>query len=107
MSLGTAFKKRMLAVNMGNKELSEKTGIPLRTINNKIGLDNIDKFNFALLCSALHCKAEFFTDPSIRERDLLVSAINRGGDDYKSRAVKIKIQDFINDFSFANKILSE
>lgn len=37
MSLGTAFKKRMLAVNMGNKELSEKTGIPLRTINNILG----------------------------------------------------------------------
>ena len=34
MALSTVIKRRMKQANMGNKELAEKAGIPLRTLNN-------------------------------------------------------------------------
>lgn len=34
MALGVVIKKRMVAAGIGNKELAEKAGVPLRTLNN-------------------------------------------------------------------------
>ncbi|MDE7324319.1 MAG: hypothetical protein K2N73_16725 [Lachnospiraceae bacterium] len=38
-------------------------------IHNRIGLSDIDEFDFALICSALNCKPEYFTDKSVKGGD--------------------------------------
>ena len=43
----------------------------------------------------------------VRNKDLLVSTMNRGEDSVKYKNVKAKIQDFMNDFVFVNEILLE
>lgn len=76
-------------------------------IQNKIALEEIDEFDLSLICSILHCKPEFFVDTDVRERDLLLTSMNRGVDNEKSTKIKAKIQDFMRDFAFVEEILSE
>ena len=49
----------------------------------------------------------YFIDGEVRNKDLLVSTMNRGEDSVKYKNVKAKIQDFMNDFVFVNEILLE
>ena len=61
----------------------------------------------SLICSALHCDARYFTDREVRNKDLLISTMNRGKDSVKSKNVKAKIQDYMNDLAFVNEVLLE
>ena len=76
-------------------------------IQNKTPLEEIDEFDMSLICSVLHCKPEFFTDDLVKEKDLLLTSMNRGMDNKKSLEVKAIIHDFMNDLSFVEEILSE
>lgn len=109
--IGKEVQERMNSLGLSAEELAEKTFMEYNDIqaivDNEVALDNIDEFDFSLICSALHCKLDFFTDETVKERDLLVNAMNRGNDNKESMKVKAKIQDFINDFTFVNEILTE
>lgn len=61
----------------------------------------------SLIYSALHCDDQYFIDGEVRNKDLLISTMNRGKDSVKSKNVKAKIQDFMNDFAFVNEVLLE
>lgn len=76
-------------------------------IQNRIGLSDIDEFDFSLICGVLHCKPEYFTDKSVRDGDLLAVSMNKGSDNEKSLNVKAKLQDYIDDLSFVNEVLLE
>lgn len=76
-------------------------------MENKLAYEDIDEFDIALICSALHCDNRYFTDSKVRDKDLLISTMNRGKDSVKSKNVKAKLQDFINDFAFVNETLLE
>jgi hypothetical protein len=91
--------------------LSEMTFIDEDVINdiidNKLAYEEIDEFDLSLICNALHCDTRYFIDDKIRNNDLLISTMNRGMDTVKSKMVKAKIQDFLNDYAFVNDILME
>lgn len=57
MALSIAIKRRMNQKGVGNKELSDMTGIPLRTVNNIIGgiTGNPSVDNIRLIAHALDC----------------------------------------------------
>lgn len=76
-------------------------------INDNVAFENIDEFDLSLISNVLHCKPEFFINESIRKKDLLMATMNRGNDTEKSMNVKAKVQDFMNDFTFIDRILSE
>lgn len=109
--IGSEVKERMDSLSLTAETLASKSFLELEDIksivNNEIALEDIDEYDFELMCSVLHCKPEFFKDPLVREKDLLVATMNRGNDNKKSIAVKIKIQDFMNDFIFVNEVLAE
>lgn len=109
--IGKDMKARMDLLRLTPDELADRTFMEKKDIDailkDKIELEQIDEFDFSLICSALHCRPEFFTDEKVRERDLLVGSMNRGSDNEKSRKVKAKIQDFMNDFVFVTDVLSE
>ena len=48
-----------------------------------------------------------FVNEEKRKKDLLISTMNRGKDTVKSKNVKAKIQDFMNDYAFICEVLSE
>jgi hypothetical protein len=76
-------------------------------IDNEKEYDEIDEFDRSLISSVLHCKPEYFVDQSIQKKDILESTLNRGDDTLKSRLVKVKIQDFMNDYAFVNEVMKE
>ena len=76
-------------------------------INDKFAFEEIDEFDLSLICSALHCDAQYFVIDEVRNKDLLISTMNRGKDTVKSKNVKAKIQDFMNDYAFICEVLSE
>ena len=76
-------------------------------IENRLSYEDVDEFDMSLICSALHCDTQYFIDAEVRNKDLLISTMNRGKDSVKSKTVKAKIQDFMKDFAFVNEVLLE
>ena len=109
--IGSELQDRMNLLGMSVSALSEVTFMDEDLINDiiadRIVYEDIDEFDMSLICSALHCDDRYFTDDEVRNKDLLVSTRNRGNDSVKSKNVKAKIQDFMNDFAFVNEILLE
>ena len=109
--IGSGLQDRMNLLGIDISTLSEITFIDEEVIsaiiNNESAYEEIDEFDLSLICSALHCDAQYFIDDDVRNCDLLISTMNRGKDSVKSRNVKAKIQDFMNDFAFVNEVLLE
>ena len=109
--IGGELRNRMELLGISISALSEMTFIDEDVINdiiaNKLAYEDIDEFDMSLICSTLHCDDDYFVDDEVRNKDLLVSTMNRGKDSAKSKKVKAKIQDFMNDFAFINEILLE
>ena len=109
--IGSELQDRMNLLGIDVSTLSEMTfmdeDVLKDILNNKQAYEDIDEFDLSLICSALHCDALYFIDGEVRNKDLLVSTMNRGKDSVKSKNVKAKIQDFMNDYAFVNEILLE
>ena len=109
--IGSVMQDRMNMLGISVSALSDMTFMNEEIINdiidNKSAYEEIDEFDFSLICSALHCDTQYFVDGEARNRDLLISTMNWGKDSVKSRYVKAKIQDFMNDFVFVNEVLLE
>lgn len=109
--IGSELQDRMNLLGIDISTLSEITFIDEEVIsgiiNNESAYEEIDEFDLSLICSALHCDVQYFIDSDVRNCDLLISTMNRGKDTVKSRNVKAKIQDFMNDFAFVNEVLLE
>lgn len=106
--IGKELRMRMEILGLSISELAEKTFLEEKEvediINDKYKLNEIDEFDLELICSAIHCKPDFFTNVLVKKRDLLIGTQNRGKDNKKAIDVKAKIQDYINDFEFINEI---
>ena len=109
--IGSELQDRMNLLGIDISTLSEITFMDEETISdiieNRISYEEVDEFDMALICRALHCDSQYFIDGEVRNKDLLISTMNRGRDSVKSKNVKAKIQDFMNDFVFVNEVLSE
>lgn len=109
--IGRELLDRMDLLGIDVSALSEMTFMDKDALNeilsDKQAYEEIDEFDLSLICSALHCDALYFVDDEVRKKDLLVSTMNRGKDSVKSKNVKAKIQDFVNDFAFVNEIMLE
>lgn len=109
--IGRVLQDRMNLLGIDISTLSEMTFLDEEVLGNiiddKCAYEEIDEFDLALVCSALHCDARYFVEDEVRNKDLLVSTMNRGKDTVKSKNVKAKIQDFMNDYAFVNEVLQE
>lgn len=105
--IGSELQDRMNLLDIDVSDLSEITFMDEETIGdiieNRISYDDVDEFDMSLICSALHCDAQYFIDDKVRNKDLLISTMNREFDSVKSNNAKAKIQDFLNDFAFINE----
>ena len=111
MSLGYLVKERMGLFDFNIKALSEQTFIEMETlasiIEEKTSINDIDEFDINMIASALYCTPEYFIDESIREKDIINNALNRGADNNVSILIKGKIQNFVRDFIFIQGIIKE
>lgn len=109
--IGKDMQDRMTLLGLTANDVADKTFMNeddiLAILEDKVALEEIDDFDLSLICGVLHCKKEFFSDKKVKEKDLLLSSMNRGSDNKKSLTVKAKIQDFLNDFAFVTEVLSE
>lgn len=109
--IGGELQNRMNLLGIATEDLASKAFMDVDSINgiinNEVAFEEIDEFDLSLICSVLHCQPEYFYDEKVRNRDLLVSTMNRGKDNNKSMNVKAKLQDFISDFAFLNEVLGE
>lgn len=109
--IGEDLKSRMNMLGLTADEVAEKAFMEKEDldaiINNKIAFEQIDEFDMSLIARILHCEAEFFINEDIKEKDLLLTSMNRGFDNEKSIKVKAKIQDFMADYIFIMEVLSE
>ena len=109
--IGSELQDRMNLLGIDVSTLAEITFMDEETISdiieNRVSDEDIDEFDMSLICSTLHCDAQYFIDDEVRNKDLLISTMNRGRDSVKSKNVKAKIQDFMKDFAFVNEVLLE
>lgn len=109
--IGNEMQDRMNLLGIDVSTLSDMTFMDEdalnQILNNRLAYENVDEFDLSLICNALHCDSRYFVDDEVRNKDLLISTLNRGNDSVKSKNVKAKIQDFINDYVFINDILLE
>ena len=109
--IGKDVQDRMDLLGLTVEEMADKTFLEkemiIAIINDQIPLEEIEGFDFSLICSVLHCQEDFFTNPEAREKDLLSASMNRGLDNKQSMNVKAKLQDFMSDFAFVTEVLSE
>lgn len=107
--IGNTLKRRMDMLEINAATLAEMTFMDecliRNIINNKIPYEKIDKFNMALICNFLHCDEQYFAHPNIHN-DFLDRILDKEKDSIKSKKIKIKIQDFLNDFMFINGVVS-
>lgn len=102
--IGKRLKKRMKLMDVSVDMLSEDSFVDKDLIKNilknKVSLNDIDEFDLALICSALHCDIAYFTEG---KDDFLSLSVNRG---LSMKPVKVmaKIQDFMNDRDFINSL---
>lgn len=108
---GEDLKTRIDLLGLDVSTLAKKTFIDEDLINkmisNSISYEEVDEFDMSLLCDVLHCNPKYFIDNTAKNSDLIFATMNRGCDSIKSRTVKAKIQDFINDYFFINGVLNE
>lgn len=106
--IGSELQDRMNLLDIGVSALSEMAFVSEDIIEDilvdKLAYQEIDEFDMSLICSALHCDTHYFIDSEVRNKDLLISTMNRGTDTEKSKKVKARIQDYMNDFAFINEI---
>lgn len=109
--IGSELQDRMDLLGINVSTLSEITFMDEEIISdiieNRLSYEDVDEFDMSLICSALHCDTQYFIDGEVRNKDLLISTMNRGKDSVKSKTVKAKIQDFMKDFAFVNEVLLE
>ncbi len=109
--IGSELQDRMDLLGIDISTLSNMTfldeAVISNIINDKSAFEEIDEFDLSLICNALHCDTQYFVNDEIRKKDLLISTMNRGKDTVKSKNVKAKIQDFMNDYAFISEVLSE
>ena len=109
--IGSELQERMNLLGINVSALSEITFMDEETIRdiieNRLSYEDVDEFDMSLICSALHCDTQYFIDGEVRNKDLLISTMNRGKDSVKSKTVKAKIQDFMKDFAFVNEVRLE
>ena len=109
--IGNELQDRMDLLGLDTSTLSDITFVDEEVINeiinNKLKYEEIDEFELALICSALHCDVRYFVDSKVKSKDLLISTMNRGKETMKSKNVKVKIQDFMNDYAFIKDVLQE
>ena len=109
--IGKELQDRMSLLGVDISTLAEITFMDEKTISdiieNRISYEDIDEFDMSLICNALHCNSQYFIDDKVRNKDLLISTMNARKDSIKSKNVKSKIQDFMNDFVFVNEVMLE
>lgn len=108
--IGNVLKERMNTLEIDATTLAEMVfmdeGTIRNIINNEIPYEMIEKFDIALICNVLHCDEQYFAYPNIHE-DFLTVIFDQEKDSTKSKKVKIKIHNFLNDFIFVNEAMSD
>lgn len=108
--IGRDLKERIALLGLDSTTLASMPSLDEDLVNsiaeNKLAYEDIDEFDLALLCNALHCEPSYFINGEVKSKDFLAKTIKQT-DSLEVKKIKIKVRDFVNDFAFINKIAKE
>lgn len=111
MGIGNLLEDRMKSLDISATQLADSVFLDEADIDNilenKVTLNQVDSFDLDLISQALYCKPNYFSDPKIREKDLINSSLNRGISDISTNTIKGRIQQLVNDFDFLRGLMKE
>lgn len=111
MYIGKLLKERIEMLNITPADIVNQsfldTDLVRKILNDEIELEDIDYFSLSILCSVLHCKPEYFSEPGVREKDLVY--VGRGQEFESSESMKVRanLQTFVEDFGFVQEVQKE
>ncbi|PSL96324.1 hypothetical protein C6C12_19180, partial [Clostridium botulinum] len=101
---GVLLKERMECLNVSVNKLSDlslvEEDIITNIIEQNLSVEDIDEMDLDFISQALYCTPEYFYDSKIREKDVINHCLNRGENNVRANLVKVKLQQFANDFEF-------
>lgn len=105
MYIGDKLTKRMQRLHITTETLADQTFLEpdyIQSIqNNQIPLNHISDFDLQLLCTALHCSDNYFTNG---EQDMLDEILLTAKDTQQSATIKTNIHNYLQDFQFITDI---
>jgi len=109
--MNTLIKQRMEQFGYDSIKLASESFTDISLINNliegKVSVNDLDDFKLQMISSTLCCTPDFFTDENVRKNDIVNASYNRGVDTVKSNRVKVKLKGMVNNYLYAEKILTE
>ena len=88
------------------EELADKSFLTKEYIeeilSDSVVLEGINDYDLALICNILGVKEEYFSDEKVRNNDLLTDGDTKKVK--KVKEVKVRLQNYMNDFNFLNLI---
>ncbi len=111
MFIGNLLKERLEMLDMTPADVVNQSFLDMdlirKILNDEIELENIDYFSLSILCNVLHCKPEYFSEPGIREKDLVYAGKGQKYESPESMRVRANLQTFVNDFGFVQEVQKE
>lgn len=108
--IGRDLKERIVLLGLDSTTLAPMPFLDGDLVNsiaeNKLAYEDIDEFDLALLCNALHCDPSYFINGEVKSKDFLAKAITPT-DSMAVKKIKMKICNFVNDFAFVHEIEKE
>lgn len=108
MGIGYLLDERMKCLEFSVEKLSEvslvEEDVIKDIINRDLSVDDIDELDLDFLSQALFCTPQYFYDSKVREKDVINHCLNRGESNTKANLIKVKLQQFANDFEFLLEI---
>ena len=96
--IGKELRDRIDLLGIDVQTLAENTFMDVEILNtiidDKLAFEDIDEFNFTLICSALHCNPLYFLDEKVKKQDLLIFSMNKKYDTVKIESSKSSYSGF-------------
>ncbi len=112
MKIGKILKDRMKLLKISLDDLVNITYIDSDLLeqlyNNELDFEELDEYDKEILTNSLFCSKNYFIDENERKYDIVMCSLNRGKEqDARAIMTKCKLQRYVNDFVFVNKIRKE
>ncbi|WP_260857412.1 hypothetical protein [Bacillus thuringiensis] len=108
MFIGDTLKQRMLSLGYDMNRLSKESTVDIHIVNgllnNALSIKQVHEVDMDYICQVLMCEPIYFTNPFIREKDMVYNSPKQ---EVKSNRVKANLISFTNDFSFIMELSKE
>lgn len=108
MFIGDTLKQRMLSLGYDMNRLSKESTVDIHIVNgllkNALSIKQVHEVDMDYICQVLMCEPIYFTNSSIREKDMVYNSPKQ---EVKSNRIKANLISFASDFGFIMELSRE